>query len=646
MGDNGLTRILLVSANVGSIFEDPDNTLKLWLREFQKCLHRTEPRFLAVHCQEVGGKNYEDSMQHVNNFVTSLLGCDELQNFDRVRVFLDEDFTAADKFTALGNLYFVHVDVDVAEIWDFEASKFLTVEGREVQSGNIENVTVKEKAKFPQRFYPDFKWSRKGFLRTRWNINNCAFDLCNIHLFHDASNIIAMQNSPSVYCGNRKEALRHTLQRFDEDKFEKLPMFIFGDFNFRLDSHLLIKELTDKTLPQHTKGKKDQLAKIVFIEADNNEKAILTVESKQFNYHDKHTEFFYNKNNMLQQYDTELDAFKDQISEFEISFPPSYPFSEDTNDGLSYMKTRCPSWCDRVLFNHRAKDIIVHNDEHRLEYDVIGHNTCMGDHKPVYLLFHVKNGPGNSPQIPTSTRHLRRNTLSVNGEDMSDVEIAKLNIHDYAVFEYEQRLLSNFRNSVRSRNYAENHLSKSSLNGAEESRISFHDTARQVLMAESVLMNWQRHMKHHSSSSEDFIDTSLDDLPEHLGKSNLDNLDQASTLTLLSSEYYNPSINTSNLDSNSLILSQHPTVHAPSLGTPADSGGSGRDGSLSSMTMHEAHSTPHTTDVQCACNVVQPCPDSVSGKGTLAQSPRSIGVSRSSSLAKRTSWLCPSCTVV
>ncbi|GAB1607572.1 hypothetical protein Ahia01_001041000, partial [Argonauta hians] len=95
-----------------------------------------------------------------------------------------------------------------------------------------------------------------------------AFDLCNIHLFHDASNIIAMQNSPSVYCGNRKEALQHTLQRFDEDKYEKLPMFIFGDFNFRLDTHLLIKELTDKSLPQHTKGKKDQLSKVVFTEAE------------------------------------------------------------------------------------------------------------------------------------------------------------------------------------------------------------------------------------------------------------------------------------------------------------------------------------------------------------------------------------------
>lgn len=172
-------------------------------------------------------------------------------------------------------------------------------------------------------------------------------------------------------------------------------MFIFGDFNFRLDSHLLIQEITDKSVPKQTKGKKDQVSKIVYTEEEN-EKVVLTVESKLFNYHDKHSEFFNNKNNWLQQFDTELNAFKDQITEFDISFPPSYPFSEDTNDGLSYMKTRCPSWCDRVLYNHKAKDIMFHDDDHPYEYDVIGHNTCMGDHKPVYLLLYIKNGTAKS----------------------------------------------------------------------------------------------------------------------------------------------------------------------------------------------------------------------------------------------------------
>ena len=36
----------------------------------------------------------------------------------------------------------------------------------------------------------------------------------------------------------------------------------------------------------------------------------------------------------------------------------SYPFTEDVNDGLSYMKTRVPSWCDRILLSHSAKDVI------------------------------------------------------------------------------------------------------------------------------------------------------------------------------------------------------------------------------------------------------------------------------------------------
>ena len=70
---------------------------------------------------------------------------------------------------------------------------FVPLIGKEVHSGNIEAVTTKEKAKFPQDFFPECKWSRKGFLRTRWSISGTVFDLINIHLFHDASNFVAME---------------------------------------------------------------------------------------------------------------------------------------------------------------------------------------------------------------------------------------------------------------------------------------------------------------------------------------------------------------------------------------------------------------------------------------------------------------------
>lgn len=41
-----------------------------------------------------------------------------------------------------------------------------------------------------------------------------AFDLVNIHLFHDASNLIAWETSPSVYSGIRHKALGYVLDRY------------------------------------------------------------------------------------------------------------------------------------------------------------------------------------------------------------------------------------------------------------------------------------------------------------------------------------------------------------------------------------------------------------------------------------------------
>lgn len=89
---------------------------------------RLSPKLVALHCQEVGGKNYERSMQHVSEFVKwiiflnfnvllyiynflvilsnlsmlyfrLLMSSEELQLFDKVRIFLDEDYSSAEHFT-------------------------------------------------------------------------------------------------------------------------------------------------------------------------------------------------------------------------------------------------------------------------------------------------------------------------------------------------------------------------------------------------------------------------------------------------------------------------------------------------------------------------------------------------------------------
>lgn len=75
--------------------------LKIWSDEFLKLVEKSDPVFIALHCQEVGGKNYENSMKHVSEFVDLLTTTDEMQLYNRVRIFLDEDYSSAENFTVM-----------------------------------------------------------------------------------------------------------------------------------------------------------------------------------------------------------------------------------------------------------------------------------------------------------------------------------------------------------------------------------------------------------------------------------------------------------------------------------------------------------------------------------------------------------------
>ncbi|XP_046614522.1 uncharacterized protein LOC124302407 isoform X1 [Neodiprion virginianus] len=379
----GYVPVLLITANVGSIFEEPGVMLNVWTEEFLATIARLDPKFIALHCQEVGGKNYEQSMRHVEYFVRLLMSSEELRLFDKVRVFLDEDFSSAEHFTALGNFYFIHESLKDVLLWDFKESSFSPVSGKDVHSGNIEAVTTKEKAKFPQDFFPECKWSRKGFLRTRWSINGTVFDLINIHLFHDASNFVAMETFPSVYSKTRRRALEHTLDRFHNDQYPNVPYFLFGDFNFRTDTAGVIKKLTEDT--QESKlPSKNNFSKLQFHNKDDH--LILTLGKKEFSHFEHQDVFMKNSGQWLREYDRELEDFEGRLLEYPINFLPSYPFEENIDEGSNYMQTRVPAWCDRVLLSPTAKTLAPDaSASDAVEYGIIGPTTCMGDHKPVYL---------------------------------------------------------------------------------------------------------------------------------------------------------------------------------------------------------------------------------------------------------------------
>lgn len=62
------TGVLLITANVGSLFDNVGEIQSEWLREFFTTVRCFKPQFIALHFQEVGGKDYMLNMGHAENF--------------------------------------------------------------------------------------------------------------------------------------------------------------------------------------------------------------------------------------------------------------------------------------------------------------------------------------------------------------------------------------------------------------------------------------------------------------------------------------------------------------------------------------------------------------------------------------------------
>lgn len=41
-----------------------------------------------------------------------------------------------------------------------------------------------------------------------------------------------------------------------------------------------------------------------------------------------------------------------------MSFFYSYPYSEEQHEARSYLRARCPAWCDRILLSHSFKNVV------------------------------------------------------------------------------------------------------------------------------------------------------------------------------------------------------------------------------------------------------------------------------------------------
>ncbi|XP_053319046.1 inositol polyphosphate-5-phosphatase A-like [Spea bombifrons] len=380
--------VLLITANIGSLSDQPGEFNQQWIQELCKTVQRHQPVFISLHLQEVGGKNYKDNMKAAQSFIRELMRSAELSAYDRTLAFIDTDFNQPHLFTALGSVYFIHKSLRRIQIYDFQEGQFLPVIGQVAWSGSLGDCPNVQKERFPQDFWSEFPWTRKGFMRTRWQIDDRTFDLVNLHLFHDASNLVSSDCSPSVYSSNRRKALEHILTRIQDSC--DVPFFLFGDFNFRLDLKSLILE---QGWDLKTGGESD--GKTVEYEQDGEVRLIM--QGKHFEHHNVKI-LQEDSGRSLLPYDSEPLPFLSILAELPVSFPPSYPYSEMVTRPSEFMGTRCPAWCDRVLMSHSARAFLNKGNEgqSRVKYDRIGADVCMGDHKPVYLYFEMAR-PSNPP---------------------------------------------------------------------------------------------------------------------------------------------------------------------------------------------------------------------------------------------------------
>ncbi|XP_063787830.1 inositol polyphosphate-5-phosphatase A-like isoform X1 [Pseudophryne corroboree] len=375
--------VLLITSNIGSMSDEPGEIEKNWLQEFHKTVQDHQPAFIALHLQEFGGKNYQENMGSAEHLIRKLMTSEELSQYDCVRAFIDNDFTQPDKFTALGSVYFIHDSLRSVQIYDFQERRFVSLSGHAAWISSLEDCPNVHKERFPQDFWTEFAWTRKGFMRTRWLIHNRMFDLVNLHFFHDASNLVSCDSSPSVYSSNRRRALYHVLARLQDDS--DAPFFLFGDFNFRLDLKSLIQA---QGWPPSVTGESD--GQIVAYEQDGEVQLVMKI--KMFEH--QNAKIFQDDSvHMLLRFDHEPIPFLNELTEVQISFPPTYPFSENVMKPSEFMGTRCPAWCDRVFMSHTARGLLQKgkDGEDCVQYGRTGGDVCMGDHKPVFLYFKMES---------------------------------------------------------------------------------------------------------------------------------------------------------------------------------------------------------------------------------------------------------------
>ncbi|VDL71722.1 unnamed protein product [Nippostrongylus brasiliensis] len=118
---------------------------------------------------------------------------------------------------------------------------------------------------------------------------------------------------------------------------------------------------------------------------------VTTVQRERFDLHSIHDWFFrLGRGQMVKKYNGELApvSFKGHLKEESVFFQPSRHYEINEESGKEeFMRTLCPSWADRILYNERMDSLFRHDSfcASGLYYGLVGEDVYIGQHKPVAL---------------------------------------------------------------------------------------------------------------------------------------------------------------------------------------------------------------------------------------------------------------------
>jgi len=409
-------RTRLVTWNCCEVFDEKRvDLLKSWVSGINSWLLSSmkDADVIVVHLQEVGGKKKDMAM--LETVGTELQAMAPATDFWFSGMIVQCD-TKAPTFTALANAYFVRrTCLDAVQVFRWAEADAQSLDGEWVGVGTLDQHTATEPPTWVQSFkFPTPVPARKGTQFSYWRINGHELLLVNLHNFHDASNLEAHSLEVAT-CGSSQyaEARRHALVGFMQHIRQKgmlrtVKMFLFGDFNFRLQLAKSFRWLTLQMLDEAPAGqipaakvvdeRTSDAAQLFSVSAaGRTELARLATKELVFPVDQQSvTDHVFHSTQGLSSFDFELSRFNFEahnvfpeggLQELPRDFSPTYPWAIDEP---AYAPTRMPAWCDRVLMSNPAMDIVM--QAHFL-YTACPREYLTGDHKPVVLQFALFPSP-------------------------------------------------------------------------------------------------------------------------------------------------------------------------------------------------------------------------------------------------------------